>query len=106
MPLPAPVTQTIQAGEIVHVNLGAANTDGSEFAEADTIDLRRTPNRHLAFGGGVHRCLGSNLARRELQIAMREWHRRIPDYRLKEGAAPAYTPIMRSVEGLVLEFHP
>jgi cytochrome P450 len=94
----------IHAGEIVHVNLGSANTDGVEFADADTVDLRRSPNRHLAFGGGVHRCLGSNLARRELQIATREWHRRIPDYWLKEGVHLAYTPSMRSVEGIVLEF--
>ncbi|RZL83665.1 MAG: cytochrome P450 [Rhodococcus sp. (in: high G+C Gram-positive bacteria)] len=46
------------------------------------------PNNHIGFGAGPHRCLGSHLARRELKIAMEEWHRVIPNYRLAEGSAP------------------
>ena len=61
----------------------------------------RRGNRHLAFGGGVHRCLGSHLARRELRTAMREWHRRIPDYELKPGIELHY-PVGLGRENLEL----
>lgn len=94
----------INAGELVAVLLGSANTDESEFPDGYEVDFRRDPNRHLAFGGGVHRCLGSHLARLELRVAMREWHKRIPDYRVKEGVDLVYTPFMRSVEYLPLVF--
>lgn len=94
----------INAGELVAVLLGSANTDESEFPDGHDVDFRRDPNRHLAFGGGVHRCLGSHLARLELRVAMREWHKRIPEYRVKEGVDLVYTPFMRSVEYLPLVF--
>ena len=61
-----------------------------------------TCNRHIAFGGGVHRCLGSHLARRELRVTLQEWHRRIPDYELKPGHELHYPPGLRSVENLEL----
>ena len=60
--------------------LGAANTDPAEFADPDVVDFKRSPNRHRAFGGGPHRCLGSHLARLEMDIALRLWHERIPHY--------------------------
>ena len=59
-------------------------------------------NRHVAFGGGVHRCLGSHLARRELRIALREWHRRIPEYTLTPGYQVGYLPPLRFVPDLQL----
>lgn len=94
----------INAGELVAVLLGSANTDENEFPDGYEVNLRREPNRHLAFGGGVHRCLGSHLARLELRVAMREWHKRIPEYQVKEGTELVYTPFMRSVEYLPLVF--
>ena len=61
-------------------------------------DFDRDANRHLAFGGGIHRCLGSHLARLELRVALREWHRRIPDYRVKPGVELEFTPGIRSLD--------
>jgi cytochrome P450 len=50
------------------------------------VDITRKPNNHIGFGAGPHRCLGSHLARRELKIALEEWHKRIPHYRLAPDA--------------------
>ena len=63
-------------GQDRHVLLGSANTDGAEFAAAESVDFDRPANRHLAFGGGVHRCLGSHLARLELRVGARGVARR------------------------------
>jgi cytochrome P450 len=52
------------------------------FADARRVDFTRRPNRHVAFGAGVHRCPGAALARLELHAALTVWHRRIPEYRL------------------------
>jgi cytochrome P450 len=93
-------------GEAVLACIGSANTDDAEFERADEVDFDRSPNRHVAFGAGVHRCLGSHLARQELRIALREWHRRIPQYGLPEGFSPEYTDGLRSVRNLTLEFEP
>jgi cytochrome P450 len=88
----------VVAGEQVMVLLGAANVDPHELADAATVRWNRDVNRHLAFGGGVHRCLGSHLARVELRVALREWHRRIPDYRVKPDAVLDYTPGIRALD--------
>jgi cytochrome P450 len=76
----------IPAGTLVNPMLAAANLD-PEIAGSLTVDVRRGDKRHLAFGGGPHRCLGSHLARMELRAVVREWHRRIPDYQIKPGVA-------------------
>ncbi|MDT5012781.1 MAG: hypothetical protein QOH57_4398 [Mycobacterium sp.] len=94
----------ISKGERVSPLLGAANTDPAEFVDPDTVDFARSPNRHRAFGGGPHRCLGSHLARLELRVALREFHRRIPDYEIAPGAELKYTTALRSVESLPLVF--
>lgn len=78
----------IRAGQMVNLPLNAATRDGSVFEDATSVIIDRSPNNHIGFGAGPHRCLGSHLARRELKIALEEWHKRIPDYRLREGAAP------------------
>lgn len=88
----------IHAGDKVHPFLGSGNTDESEFPEADVVRWGRKANRHIAFGAGVHRCLGSNLARLELRIALHVWHSRIPHYRVKPGTELAYTIGVRSVD--------
>jgi cytochrome P450 len=96
----------IHAGEQVMLLLASANTDDGSHPGVDTVDLARDPNPHLAFGGGVHRCLGSHLARLELRVALREFHKRIPDYSLVEGTVLEYTPGLRSVETLPIVFAP
>ena len=94
---------SVAAGAAVMVNYGAANIDPAEFSDAFDVRFDRETNRHIAFGAGVHRCLGSHLARRELRIALREWHRRIPDYAIKPGHEElVYPPGLRSVKDLTL----
>jgi len=92
----------LQAGDHATVLIGAANGDGEEFDAADVCNFARGANRHLAFGAGPHRCLGSHLARLELRVALEEWHRRIPDYRLADGADPQYSGGIRQAEDLPL----
>lgn len=92
----------VKAGAMVSVSLGAANLDPEHFADAFEVVLDREPNPHIAFGGGVHRCLGSHLARRELRVTLREWHQRIPEYHLAPGAELRYSPGLRQVESLPL----
>ena len=94
----------ISKGDRISPLLGAANTDPAEFPDPDVVDLRRNPNRHRAFGGGPHRCLGSHLARLELRVALREFHRRIPDYEIPPGVELKYTSALRSVQALPLVF--
>jgi cytochrome P450 len=94
----------ISKGSTVGISIGAANIDEEALPDAFTVDLGRNPNKHLAFGGGIHRCLGSHLARMELRIALREWHLRIPDYSLAPGAELIYQPGLRQIEKLPLVF--
>jgi cytochrome P450 len=92
----------IKTGDAVTISVGAANVDAAEFPDAFTVRFDREANPHLAFGGGIHRCLGSHLARRELRVTLREWHRRIPEYELKPGLELRYQPGLRLVENLEL----
>jgi cytochrome P450 len=75
----------MKAGDKVLMNFPAANRDPAVFEEADRVILDRQHNRHVAFGSGIHRCAGSNLARMELRVALEEWLRRIPQFTLVEG---------------------
>jgi cytochrome P450 len=77
----------VKTGEMVFLPLAAANRDPKEFERADTVVIDRKANRHIAFGAGPHRCLGSHLARLELNVAVEAWHRRIPHYRLAESTS-------------------
>jgi cytochrome P450 len=78
----------MSAGEMVHIPLAAACRDPKGFYDADQFILDRDPNPHIAFGAGPHRCVGSHLARRELRVAVEEWHKQIPVYRIAEGTQP------------------
>ena len=60
----------IQAGAYVHIGIGAANRDPAQFPDPDRLDIRRQPNRHLAFGTGIHACAGMSLARMEARVAI------------------------------------
>jgi cytochrome P450 len=94
--------QQLEAGDHAMILIGSANSDDTEFADATGVDLERESNRHLAFGAGPHRCLGSNLARVELRVALEEWHRRIPDYRIAEGTELTYSLGIRQTAELPL----
>jgi cytochrome P450 len=92
----------IGKGRVVNVMLGSANTDERSWDDVDTVDFEREGNRHIAFGGGAHRCLGSHLARMELRVALEEWHAAIPDYRVRDGVVLRYSQGLRAVENLEL----
>ena len=82
--------QEFWRGEVIEPMIGSANRDESVFSDAERIDITRLPNPHLAFGGGVHRCVGSTLARLEGQVVFREIARRFPDLSIDESGSPAY----------------
>jgi cytochrome P450 len=92
----------LRAGDHATLLIGACNVDPAQFADAEAPDFARETNRHLAFGGGPHRCLGSHLARLELRVAIEELHRRIPEYRLADGAQVSMSPAIRQAYGLPL----
>jgi len=95
----------VKAGTSFIMMYGAANVDEADCPAALDVRFDREANRHIAFGGGVHRCLGSHLARRELRITLAEWHRRIPDYHLTPGHEQLeYPPGLRHVKDLMLSW--
>ena len=76
----------VKAGERVLMYWASANRDEAEFTTPDAFDLERERNRHIAFGAGPHRCVGSNLARMNLRVAIGEVVRRLHDIKLQPGA--------------------
>jgi len=94
----------VKQGDNVMVLLGSVNTDEADLPDAHDVRFDRDVNRHSAFGAGVHRCLGSHLARQELRVALREWHRRIPEYSLADGHTLVYTPAVRSIDHFPMVF--
>jgi cytochrome P450 len=93
---------TMTAGTNAIVWWAAANVDPEAFDEPMEIRLDRSPNAHICFAAGWHRCLGSHLARMELRAALDEWHRRIPDYRIADGAELTYSVNPRAPHHLPL----
>jgi len=80
----------LHAGDKVLLSFPAANRDPAAFERADEVVIDRQVNRHVAFGVGIHRCAGSNLARMELRVAVEEWLRRIPEFWLRDDAEVAW----------------
>lgn len=77
----------IGEGEKVLMNFPGANHDEDAFEDADKVLIDRTRNRHIAFGSGIHRCAGSNLARLEMDVAVRTWFARIPEFEVSNANA-------------------
>jgi cytochrome P450 len=100
--------QTMAAGDTVMVMYAAANRDPRVFADPDVIDIERTDNRHLAFGIGVHRCLGSNLARVMFQIMLTAILDRLPDFELVDERVDRYenASIVYAPRSLPVRFTP
>ena len=73
---------TFKAGEMVLLSFPAANRDPAVFPDADKVIIDRKENRHAAFGLGIHRCVGSNLARMEMTVAVEELLKRVPEFSL------------------------
>ena len=95
----------MKAGDVVSLPLGLGNYDPAAFDNADQIDLQRSPNLHIGFTVGPHRCLGSNLARREIVLAVEEWVNRVPNFRLAKGTLPvARSGAVMGVDELQLEW--
>jgi len=80
----------VKQGELVYLCWAAANLDPGTFAGPLEADVERADNLHVAFAAGLHRCLGSHLARAELRTAIDQLHTRIPDYRITDGDEVRY----------------
>jgi len=93
----------LRAGDSVIMSLPMASRDPEEFPDPLDVHFDRPANRHYAFGAGPHRCVGSHLARVEMRVALDEWHKRIPDYRL-DGPPTAYGGGVMGVSSLPLRW--
>jgi cytochrome P450 len=80
--------QKMKAGDFVCLAYGAGNRDERQFPNADVYDIGRKPRGHLGFGGGVHACLGTMIARLAVKTAMEEFHKIVPDYRRAADQLP------------------
>ena len=99
--------QKLCPGESVVVNYASANRDSREFADPDKCILDREANRHLGFGAGVHRCIGSNLARLEFRIGVEQVLARMPDYTASEDESVFHgNSVTRGFRKIPVEFTP
>jgi cytochrome P450 len=94
----------IPSGAQVLLVWASANRDERRWDDPDTLDLARHPQRHVAFGEGIHHCLGAPLARLEATIAFEELFRRIPEYAVSGPVVRVRTPTDRALERLPVEF--
>ena len=77
----------MRAGDFVCLAYGSGNRDERQYPNPDVYDIRRKPRGHLGFGGGVHACLGTAIARLAVKIAFEEFHQVVPDVPARAGAA-------------------
>jgi cytochrome P450 len=95
----------IHRGDKVLLLWGSANRDPLKFENPDSVQLGRDPNHHLAFGVGVHRCLGAHLARLELNVSLERVLHRLPPFRIRAGEWPErVNGAVRATHNLPLEF--
>ena len=95
----------MKKGDHIHVVLVLADRDESVFDTPQDVNFERGQNPHLAFSAGVHRCVGSHLARRELRVAIEQWLTRVPDFHVPTGAQITYSPYAHfTIEHLPLEW--
>ena len=95
---------TIPKGRKVLLLYGSANRDERRWDEPDRLDITREPARHVAFGEGIHHCIGAPLARLEARVAFEELFKRIPDYAVIGPTLRGSTPSDRLFESLPVEF--
>ncbi len=81
----------MKADDWILLSFPAANRDPAQFDQADQVIIDREVNRHAAFGLGIHRCVGSHLARMELRVAVQTWLERIPSFSLADSAAVTWS---------------
>ena len=79
--------RVVKAGERVVLTFPAANRDPAVFEHPEEVVIDRERNRHIAFGSGIHRCAGSNLARMEMTVAVTEFLAMVPDFELEDPTA-------------------
>ncbi|MGW0045118.1 cytochrome P450 [Rhodococcus sp. NPDC003348] len=95
----------MKTGDVIWLGVGSANRDPRMYPEPDEFVLDRPGlNRHLGFGAGPHRCLGMHLARLELAVVLEEWHKRIPNYRIRGEAPLVERGSQLTLENLELEW--
>lgn len=95
----------IERGQLVAQMLGAANRDPEVFSDPDRLDITRSSGRHVAFGYGIHFCIGAPLARIEADVAFRALLRRFPNLRLKHDQVDWREEIVfRGLKSLIVEF--
>ena len=90
---------------MVLLSFPSANRDPDKFADANEVRIDRKENPHVAFGLGIHRCIGSNLARMEMRIALEEWLKRIPDFELEQDATHDLVRRHRARSALAAHHH-
>jgi pentalenic acid synthase len=92
--------QTLQVGDGVYLPTSAANRDPKAFSGADELDVTRGERRHLAFGYGIHQCLGQNLARAEMEVSLRALFERLPSLAFAEPLSSLPVKPGGSVQGV------
>lgn len=99
-------SQTMRAGDFVCLAYGSGNRDERQFPNPDVYDISRKPRGHLGFGGGVHACLGSAIARMAIKIAFEQFHKIVPEYsRVRQPLNWMPSSTFRSPLSLQLAIH-